>query len=180
MNLDSPGGELEEALKIGRIIRGMNLHTFVADKSGKARCDSACFFLWAGGIYRVGYPSIHRPYLPDSGFSNLNMKQTEKIYEVYAEEIDQFLEELSLKKHLPPEFISVMMSTRPDEVFSMRKFKNETPSLFSKYEPHIEQYFLDKCGSLSNTDCMLNESIYEIISGRQDDPGSMPGNAVLW
>jgi ATP-dependent protease ClpP protease subunit len=61
INLSSPGGEVGEAMKIGRIIRENTLRTLV----GNAVCVSACVLVLASGVERIvtsGQIGIHSPY----------------------------------------------------------------------------------------------------------------------
>jgi ATP-dependent protease ClpP protease subunit len=59
--LDSPGGSVDAALEIGRILRSLNATVNV--ESG-ASCLSSCVFILAGGTtrYMSGRIGIHRPY----------------------------------------------------------------------------------------------------------------------
>ena len=166
LNLDSIGGNTVEALTIGRLVRENNLLTFVNEAPEKKVCFSSCFFIWAGGIYRSGYPSIHRPYLPDNGLTKLSLSDADKLYLDLSESIEKFLYDLRLKQHLPSDFVRVLMSTRPEDVFSMRDFKETTPTLYGHFEPHVEQFLLDKCGSLENIGCTRNVLLFEIAKNR--------------
>lgn len=49
--LNSPGGDGEAAMQIGRILRQKKAHTFVT-----GRCESACVFILAGGVARAARP----------------------------------------------------------------------------------------------------------------------------
>lgn len=50
--LDSPGGDGEAAMKIGRLLRRLKAHVFVT-----GQCASACIFVLAGGVVR-GAPGL--------------------------------------------------------------------------------------------------------------------------
>ncbi len=50
--LDSPGGDAEAAMKIGRLLRKTKAHVFVT-----GQCASACIFVLAGGVVR-GAPGL--------------------------------------------------------------------------------------------------------------------------
>jgi hypothetical protein len=58
---DSPGGDLDEALRIGRLIRSKGLGAMV---NRDAQCVSACNIAFLGGVSRSvdGVFGIHRPY----------------------------------------------------------------------------------------------------------------------
>ena len=61
--LHSPGGFIEEALEIGKHIRGNNLNTVITNS---ATCLSACPYIFAGGVNRIkglnSYIGVHQTY----------------------------------------------------------------------------------------------------------------------
>ncbi|MBP7002798.1 ATP-dependent Clp protease proteolytic subunit [Amaricoccus sp.] len=59
--LDSPGGDVESALSIGRMVRALGITVIVPPG---AECLSACVFILAAGADRIpkGRVGIHRPY----------------------------------------------------------------------------------------------------------------------
>ena len=59
--LNSPGGELDEAVRIGELIEKLG---YTAIVPLGATCASACFFVWVGASARLapGDLVIHRPY----------------------------------------------------------------------------------------------------------------------
>jgi hypothetical protein len=81
--LRSKGGRVEEAMKMGTIIRRLRLETraprvwdagsqpidFIKiDHQENMICASACFLVYAGGASRSGnYLALHRPSLPREG-----------------------------------------------------------------------------------------------------------------
>lgn len=160
--LDSNGGTLSEALRIGRLINDYKLLTIVENNKGNV-CNSACFFIWAGGSYRAGNPAIHRPYLPNRGLAQTTLDAASQLYSEMTKEIERFLSELELDRHLPPDFVSTMMSTPPQDAFLLSRFERRSPGLLNKYDPGVEQYMLDKCGSLDNDDCELNALLSNAI-----------------
>ncbi len=64
ISLNTGGGNPDEAMKIGRIIRERNLNTYVAPKSS---CRSACIYILIGGTIRMAYGTIkvHRTSFDD-------------------------------------------------------------------------------------------------------------------
>jgi hypothetical protein len=89
----SLGGDVEEAMKIGKLIRHLRLDVFVPDRPNTLRvlgqfsvqaspidkgndvCASACVLAYAGGITRQGdLLVLHRPFLVP--------KDTSKIFDV--------------------------------------------------------------------------------------------------
>lgn len=59
--LNSPGGDVESALSIGRMVRALGITVIVPPG---AECLSACVFILAAGVDRIpkGRVGIHRPY----------------------------------------------------------------------------------------------------------------------
>lgn len=71
IQLDSSGGNVQVALRMGTLIRQAKLNTFV---DPVASCSSACVLILMGGIERMPYGQIqiHRP-----GFANIDKTMTE-------------------------------------------------------------------------------------------------------
>jgi len=82
--LASPGGNLSEALRIGRLIRQLALEVrapidrahplvYLQDADNNT-CASACFFLYVAGVNRQGSVlGIHRPTLPADEYFALGL-----------------------------------------------------------------------------------------------------------
>ncbi len=95
--LNSPGGDLREALKIGRLVRKLRLNTtapiLIAStkelvcwkwttrveirelkKGDECICASACFFIYVAGVDRNGgYDAVHRPYVKKQGAAEISL-----------------------------------------------------------------------------------------------------------
>lgn len=94
--VSSPGGSLDAALALGRIVRGAEM--WVAVERGK-RCASACVFLYAGGVLRAPYGKIliHRPYLENSSAS---FTETQQRFSTIAQRAKAFLREVNVNDGL--------------------------------------------------------------------------------
>ena len=105
---DSTGGDLNEAMRIGLLIRNNNLSTFVENG---AHCMSACNFAFLGGVQRTVYGTfgIHRPYSHDFsiGESDALSKYNEltRAFSYYAS-----------KMRVSPELFERMMTISPKDV----------------------------------------------------------------
>jgi hypothetical protein len=60
--LDSAGGDMLAAMRIGRLVRKLNGRTVVP---ARAKCHSACALIFIAGVERtnLGEIGLHRPYL---------------------------------------------------------------------------------------------------------------------
>lgn len=87
--LASPGGDLAEAMKIGRLARELKLSVWVPSKNGlffpsieskqNAVCASACFFIYAAGVDRRGeILGIHRPYFSMVAYMGMGLDEAAK------------------------------------------------------------------------------------------------------
>lgn len=96
--LDSPGGDVREAMKLGRYIRSQQLTAFVSRDS---ICGSACVLTYAGGVKRipVGPIIVHSFYSKEfEGTGNLSAAS--KRYDEMASEIEAYLKEMRITRNL--------------------------------------------------------------------------------
>ena len=72
--VDSPGGSVDEAMKLARLFR--DIYAKVTVVKG---CSSACFLLYAGAVERLplGEIGLHNPYLDARSSSQLSVKPLE-------------------------------------------------------------------------------------------------------
>jgi hypothetical protein len=131
--LFSPGGDLVEAMKIGRLVRSLRWATnapltqaLMSDTAQRLAlsfglkdpvqnnlCASACFFIHVGGIYRWGDTLlIHRPYLSDAELRRLSGDQVLRMSQVARTETDAYLKEMGL----PAKYSELMYSVPKDQV----------------------------------------------------------------
>lgn len=131
--LFSPGGDVVEAMKIGRLVRSLRWTTNapltqtlgpdtaqrltlsfgLKDPMRNNLCASACFFVHVAGIYRWGDTLlIHRPYLSDAELRKLSGDQVLRISQVARTETDAYLKEMGL----PAKYSELMYSVPKDQV----------------------------------------------------------------
>jgi hypothetical protein len=115
VHLVSRGGDVEEAIKIGRLLRKYLLHSqapsMFADndfwaygyppstehplcKGPKCRCASACALIWFGAVDRLGAVGLHRPKITDPQFSALPPDEASKRYKDALKAVSMYLEEV--------------------------------------------------------------------------------------
>jgi ATP-dependent protease ClpP protease subunit len=107
VTLDSPGGEVEPALEIGRLLRAEN-----ADVSVElpAVCASSCVFVLIGATTRFvranGQVVIHRPYFEFSGLPATSEEVRKKVTRLKAD-LTQYLEEMNVSLRMLDEMMAI-------------------------------------------------------------------------
>ena len=186
--LASPGGDLAEAMKIGRLVRKLGLETHVPGdlpapyrqeaeaslKDAKANylCASACFFIFVGGIDREGdfYPDtyppilgIHRPYLSESGLRKLSGDQVIAVAQQTRLIVEEYLKEMGVSA----KYADLMFSIPKDRVRMIDK--HDFDSDFKGYIPEIQDWLDAKCPKNPKKD------VEETIRNRNPSEESMQG-----
>lgn len=161
----SSGGSVEEAIKIGRLIRKglletaapLNVGELNRDRQGRGvlfygndkvcmgydcHCASACFLVWASGVERDGtFLGLHRPTTSSTSFATLPPDRAATLYRQLLSDIGKYLNEMEV----PPRFIEAMTDTSSrdmrwltfDEAVSMRKV------------PSIAEWISTTCGMMT-------------------------------
>lgn len=108
ISFDSPGGDVDEALHMGRFIRSRKLATAVEHS---AVCASACNIAFIGGVSRNvdGRFGIHRPYA-----LKLSVDESDALKSYDA--IVQTLKAYALDMRVNPELFERMMKISPQNV----------------------------------------------------------------
>jgi hypothetical protein len=124
VSLISKGGDVDEAMSIGRIIRKNRMGTLVgyndsSESDRRAKCYSACVFILASGVKRqviheLGVVGIHRPYFNRSEGSE-SVENTRLMRRKLTNEITQYFEEMDIN----PSLIQDMMASSPTEIRSL-------------------------------------------------------------
>jgi hypothetical protein len=133
VTIASPGGSVEDALKMGRLIRRHLLSTRVPFYSLDASngtggtipegervcegprciCASACFLVWAGGYSRDGEVlGIHSPSIKSTSFSELPADRASKLYRELISDIGRYLEDVDI----PRKFRDLMSDTSSNDM----------------------------------------------------------------
>lgn len=110
--LDSPGGDLLEAMKIGQFIRETATGTFVAKE-----CSSACVFLLVSGTSRNALDGaaigIHRPYFEAKEFAGLSLPEAEARHRQLRSAARRYLENMEMTTAA----VEKMFSIGSDDVY---------------------------------------------------------------
>jgi hypothetical protein len=162
--LASPGGNLGEAMKIGFLVRQLNLSTVVPGKpltnqelvADATRhnlqdvrrdymCASACFFIFAAGIHRsadgVGSAilGIHRPFLSKGGLERLSPDQAAAADGQARVTIETYLKAMDV----PSKYAENMYSVPKGKILWVRNDEFETD--FGGFIPELKGLVENRC-----------------------------------
>ena len=121
LQLDSNGGDILEAMKIGRTVRANNLRTIVPFNSV---CNSSCVLVLAAGVRRdpIGQVGIHRPYF-SSVSPNLSTSEIQSKRNELTKKIREFIDEMDVSQILldkmlsvPPEKVRILSQSELEEL----------------------------------------------------------------
>jgi hypothetical protein len=155
--LNSKGGDVEEAMKIGRIFRRLRLPAEVptyypglkpicgpklSDESNCV-CASACFLIFGGAVYRGGnLLALHRPFFTRKAASQMSDVQHEGGQKGAMAMTTIYLEEMEV----PSYFTNIMMSRNSQEAYIVTADEaSDNNHSINGYVPSIEEITLSKC-----------------------------------
>jgi len=148
--LDSPGGDVEESLRIVLLAKTLHLGTVV--ESG-GTCASACFFIWLAGDNRIadgtingrmpkrvaGYLGLHRPYLKSDPAKKSSSTDAEARQHDVMQKISAYLR----NEDVPQRLIDLMMSRPSNDIYWMTQDDIDQLGTFS---PSHEELLISRCG----------------------------------
>ena len=113
INIDSSGGDVQAAMRMGRVLRRLNALVVV---SGRAQCFSACVIILASGVERWpwGRVGIHRPYFTILGHREsreqvaMRLNRLNSELSAYFQEMGQPGSLLDAMRAVPPDRIRVL------------------------------------------------------------------------
>lgn len=161
--LDSKGGDLEEAIKIGSIVKTLGMNVNV---SKEGICGSACFFIYMNGLSRlaagielkgyskasaVGFIAIHRPFFKEA---DTNTNSNQKVLEKRAAE---YLKDLSV----PTDLIEKMMSYSSVDAYFLT---SDDIDRLGTRPSEIEELYISKCNFNSKDTENINTCSVDIDS----------------
>jgi ATP-dependent protease ClpP protease subunit len=109
--LDSSGGLIIEAMKIGDFIATKNTHSYVAFRG---KCFSSCIFVLAAASIRsgIGDVGIHRPFASEISTENLAYSEYLKKYDGLSIVMKQYLSKFGVS----PDLVDQMNVIPSDEI----------------------------------------------------------------
>jgi hypothetical protein len=137
--LASPGGDAEEAMKIGQLLRRIYAPVFVSRNHGP--CASACFLIYVAAVDRNSMSlslGIHRPYLDPKEWSNLPLSVAERRHREMSEMVRSYLHELQV----PQSLVEKMFNLASTEIHWLEGHELEQLGLRS---PWWDQMLVSRC-----------------------------------
>jgi len=107
-HVHSEGGDVERAIRIGRMLRELNAYIWI-----NGSCLSACVFILAGGVDRTvnGTVGVHRPY-----FSSLDRRSSPQDVVREVARIDALITNFLREMNLPIVLLDTMKGVGPSEI----------------------------------------------------------------
>lgn len=107
VSLNSPGGDVDAAMAIGRELRAKDLSTVVSKSD---QCNSACVLVLAGGVRRsavAGRIGIHRPHFDEMPFAALSAADARSAYERMSDAVRKYLSDMGIADQLYLDMLKV-------------------------------------------------------------------------
>ncbi len=150
--LASPGGDLVEAIRIGKLIRKLKLEVYAPDSNSKLWattihiknpqnnvCASACFFIYAAGVRRAGdVLGVHRPRFTEENLRSMSIDEVATGQSASQEFASSYLKSMGT----PSTIIEIMNSTKPSDMHWLTE--NELKPL-KGYIPEYGDWLDAKC-----------------------------------
>jgi hypothetical protein len=146
LTLASSGGDANEAMRIGKIVRKSFIPThapFALDygwtcngyppgvKDDDCDCASACFLIWVAGVYRMGNVlGIHRPYFLEESLEGLSASEAQKESALMYERIKSYLKDMDVPEHV----INKMFNTQSDEMLYLDWYTAKSMEIVPFYD----------------------------------------------
>ena len=150
-NLNSDGGDVNEAMRIGRMIRQNVIRTQVFSSDF---CGSACFFVWASGAERLTSSAsigVHRPRFKKEYFRGLSANEAERKYLEMANVVRDYLEDMNIPNHV----IESMFNQSSNDILYLNS------SILKKLRkvPFFDEWIMANCGVFTVEE---EDKIYEL------------------
>ena len=171
--LNSVGGDVLEAIKIGKLIRNLYLRTFApltieenassghCPKSifGKTNCVcySSCSLLFFAGVERAGNAvGIHRAFMPHKDLAKLSIEQAQGMHKLANNTVKSYLREMEV----PAGIIEKIGKIPSKEIYHLSD--DPLQAEVGREAPSIEEWLISRCGDV--------EKALEKVVGWQNTP----------
>ena len=197
-DLDSPGGNVVEAIKIGRLFRkylisaraplrgslpggGAYFYALGHEKecgalADKCTCASACALIWFGAVDRYGSVGLHRPRTTDPYFRALDPSDGAATYRKVLDGIQAYLDEMEAPKPV----IELMTATGSADIKwvdahhdlerppSLAEWEDATCGGFSTDEDKLLSALRDKKSGLTHQEQIRFDQLQKKQNERSD------------
>lgn len=151
----SKGGDVEEAMTMGRLIRILRLETVAPNhiqlpapmgvvapaNQDNFICASACFLIYAGGVQRLGdFLVLHRPYFSKPAARNMSDVEQEAAQKQLMAKVQDYLQTMEVDRY----YIDKMMSTNSQDGYALTG-NDVVVHPLNIIVPSIEEIILTKC-----------------------------------
>jgi hypothetical protein len=177
IHLRSKGGNVDEAMKMGTIIRRLRLETDVPvwdvgrqpidsiriDHQENMICASACFLVYAAGAKRFGnYLAMHRPYLPREEAKKINDAEYEALQKQSVPKVKAYLADMEIDQYWIDRMFAASSQDRYMPTWAEADSKLHH---LMGIVPSLEEIVLSKCNQDADVDRKL--------SALRNAPGSL-------
>jgi len=166
VTIASKGGDIFEAMKIGRLIRKLRYSTWapwqiggriisfeLKDKTNNV-CASACFFIYIAGVRRVGnIIGIHRPYLSVEDYKEMGIEDAIDAHKKLKEIITNYIIEMSV----PLTYVDRLFSIAKEEIEWLEE--EERNKNFDGFIPEMDEWVKAQCPSLTEIEITMVEQL---------------------
>lgn len=155
LTLNSPGGDVVEAMRIGRLIRDLRMRTEVPGRAGNkafclahpkgasltdCNCSSACFLIFAAGIRRSGnHVGVHRVFVNHEYLRAMKSDEAVELSGKVTNAVSGYMSEMGVPIHLI-ERIKVIPSSEIEWLS-----QGDIDRYFSGYIPQYAEWVAAKC-----------------------------------
>jgi hypothetical protein len=194
--LASPGGNVTEAIKIGRLVRTLRLGTQVPqdatadlrqamlgalklqDPKANYLCASACFFIAVAGIEReptleIEKPilGMHRPFMTDADLKTLSANQVIASASQVRIVVEAYLKEMGV----PLKYADIMFSIPKDQIrwITIAEYQSD----FAGVAPELKDWLSARCDKRTEVEKRVDELLDAKITRGEK---LTPEEEVIW
>jgi hypothetical protein len=177
--LASPGGDLAEAIRIGHLVRSVDLETTVPGKEtpdlrqklgarhhlknaqANFMCASACFFVFVAGVrrdmdltpYDEALLGIHRPYLTEAELRRIDARDAMASAKNTRAVVEDYLKAMSV----PVKYVDRMFSVPKEQIewIGAEDFKAD----FEGFIPELRDWMSARCDKRTDIEKAMWEAL---------------------
>lgn len=147
--LGSPGGNLVEALKIGRLVRKLKLTVWAPEWKSRPLmrlsrpehnlCTSSCFFIYVAGVQRFGkILGVHRPFLSQQDYERITLDEAAGAHTNVQEITSAYLRDMGVSQKITEK----VLSTRSEQITWL---SDEESEQLGGLIPEYQEWFKSRC-----------------------------------